>query len=207
MAFCVVNTHRGNFTQVPNNAMLTLLRKNHTKAFGLYVFMGSKPDKWVFKTSWIAKQLCWSEKTVERAMKILIQEGYLRRTQRKSPDGKFFDMQYDLYYDPQEQEETCLVEELTLPVDYFTICENPATPEYVQYALSLLNEEDRSFLRRLYEMCNRAYYQILLKVVTSVDSHSTYNPEGYAIAVLANEIKQAKRSYSVVLKGSKKDAG
>ena len=27
------------------------------------------------------------------------------------------------------------------------------------------------------------------------------NPEGYAIAVLANEIKRAKRTYSVLLKG------
>ena len=204
MAFCTVQIHRGNFTQVPNEAMLHLLRMKKTNAFGLYVYMASKPDRWIFKIQSIARQLRWSESTVARAMKTLEQEGYLKRTRVKGPDGKFVDTHYDVFYTANPAFDEIQTErELMIPVDYLTICENANVPAYVDYALSLLNEEDRNFLFALQDYGGLAYEQIILKTITTLDEHSVMNPEGYAIAVLANEIKRAKRTYSVLLKGKR----
>lgn len=80
MAFTTVRVHRSNFTQVPNDAMVKMLREKKTNAFGLYVFMASKPGTWEFQTSTIARQLNWSKSTVNRAMKDLEETGYMRRT-------------------------------------------------------------------------------------------------------------------------------
>ena len=204
MAFSTVQIHRGNFTQVPNEAMLHLLRMKKTNAFGLYVYMASKPDRWIFRIQSIARQLNWSESTVTRAMKTLEQQGYLKRTRVKGFDGKFIDMHYDIFYTPNHpHDEVRPKRDLVIPSDYLTICEKPNVPAYVDYALSLLNEDDRDFLFCLQDYGGLVYEQIILKTITTLDEHSVMNPEGYAIAVLANEIKRAKRTYSVLLKGKK----
>ncbi len=201
MAFCSASNHRGNFTQIPNDSMMNLLRKNKVKAFALYAYMASKPDYWVFRTSWIAKDLGWSEKAISRAMTSLEEEGYLKRTRKKTADGKYYDMHYDLYYTSQEPEyiET-IPDHIVIPADFFNLCENPMTLEYVQYALSILGETDQQFMIQLKEISISAYHQIILKTITTVDSHLAINPEGYAITVLNNEIKRAKRTYTVLTK-------
>ena len=202
MAFCTVQNHRSNYTQVPNDAMLHLLRMKKANAFGLYVYMASKPDRWIFKIKSIARQLNWSESTVTRAMNTLEHEGYLRRTRVKGADGKFIDTHYDVFFSSDPVQHGTLIErELEIPPDYLTICEKQDVPYYVDYALSLLNEEDKSFLFKLQDYGGLAYEQIILKTITTLDEHTVMNPEGYAIAVLANEIKRAKRTYSVLLKG------
>lgn len=200
MAFCTVQNHRSNFTQIPNQAMLHLLRMNKANAFGLYVFMASKPDRWIFKTKSIARQLNWSESTVIRAMKVLEKEGFLRRTRIKGSDGKFIDMHYDVFYSTDDNEKPA-ARELEIPADYYSICKNSSVLAHVDYALSQLSMADKEFLFKLQDYGGLVYESIILKTISVMDDHTVENPEGYAIAVLNNEIKREKRTYSGLLKG------
>lgn len=203
MAFTTVRVHRSNFTQVPNDAMVKMLREKKTNAFGLYVFMASKPGTWEFQTSTIARQLNWSKSTVNRAMKDLEETGYMRWTIVKGSDGRFHHTNYEVFYEPQEKKDQPPEHDLIIPPDYYDLCEKPYTIDRVSYALAMQSDDDKEYLLKLQEFNKMAYYQILLHTITTLESHAAENPEGYAIAVIRTEIKRSKRTYGFLTKGRK----
>lgn len=75
------------YTQVPN-AMLCDPNLS-AKAKGIYCYLFSKPDGWVFHTETILKELKEGKDSFYAAIDELISSGYIARTQQTAIDGKF----------------------------------------------------------------------------------------------------------------------
>ena len=70
------------------------------KAKGLYAYMWSLPDDWNYSVEGLTKVLKEGKDAINMALKELEKEGYLVRSTLRR-DGKFSDIDYTLYEEPQ----------------------------------------------------------------------------------------------------------
>ena len=95
------NKRKTNFTTVGNAALLNLSLS--LKAKGLLSIMLSRPDGWVYRMDWIAKQSRDGRESTQAAMKELIEHGYVVRSAKRSEvGGKFDGWAYEVSDDPAD---------------------------------------------------------------------------------------------------------
>lgn len=92
------NNLRKNFTQVPNRLINdnTITRD----ARFLFVYLCTKDDNWVFRTSVIEKDLCFSKDTRIKYMKELVDKGWITTNQAKNEKGVWGALDIELNYEP-----------------------------------------------------------------------------------------------------------
>lgn len=88
------------YTQVPNTMLCD--PNLSAKAKGIYCYLFSKPDGWVFHTETILKELKEGRDSFYAAIDELISKGYIERTQKTESDGKFGGIIYE-FKDPQAE--------------------------------------------------------------------------------------------------------
>lgn len=201
---------RCNFTQIPNQAINLLLKKGEVNAFGLYCFMGSKPENFIFRINWLAKEMHWSESTVSRALNVLVKEGYIKRKTIRSSDGKFLSQQYQIYFnrddknekkDGSEQMEETYYRKLCYPKELEPYCQSEYKLYILNYAVQMIPDADYIFLKNLNEQGELAYVQLMKEALEVLERKHPDNDEGYAITVLENKIKQYRMIYPAIAKG------
>ena len=86
------------FTQIPNE----LIRNSSIsdRARFLYCYMSSMSEDWKFYQSKMAKDLGYSKDTLRKYLDELVSTGYLKRTQRRSEDGRFDSFDYVIDFIP-----------------------------------------------------------------------------------------------------------
>ena len=86
------------FTQIPNE----LIRSSSIsdRARFLYCYMSSMSEDWKFYQSKMAKDLGYSKDTLRKYLDELVSTGYLKRTQRRSEDGRFDSFDYVIDFIP-----------------------------------------------------------------------------------------------------------
>ena len=88
------------FTQIPND----LIRNSSIsdRARFLYCYMSSMAEDWKFYQSKMAKDLGYSKDTLRKYLDELVSTGYLKRTQRRTEDGKFDSFDYVIDFIPDK---------------------------------------------------------------------------------------------------------
>ncbi len=88
------------FTQIPNE----LIRNSSIsdRARFLYCYMSSMSEDWKFYQSKMAKDLGYSKDTLRKYLDELVSTGYLKRTQRRTEDGKFDSFDYVIDFIPDK---------------------------------------------------------------------------------------------------------
>lgn len=86
------------FTQIPND----LIRNSSIsdRARFLYCYMSSMSEDWKFYQAKMAKDLGYSKDTLRKYLDELVSTGYLKRTQRRSEDGRFDSFDYVIDFIP-----------------------------------------------------------------------------------------------------------
>lgn len=206
MRYADAKNIRGEFTMVPNQAIHTMVKKSQENAFALYCFMGSKPDNFIFRISWLAKEMHWSTSKVIRALGVLERAGYVKRERRRDSDGKFARKEYLIYFKPIEQkEDVSTYRSLTYPEELASYCELRFKVELINYAIQVISDADYQFLIKLNELSEMAYVQLMKEAEEVLEHKHPDNEEGYAIKVLGNKIKEYRHQYSGLKIGGQSD--
>lgn len=90
--------YKENYTRLHNDAINN--PKLSLKAKGLLLFMFSKPDGWNFSINGLKSQLKEGRDAIANILKELEKFKYLVRTEIRTKEGKFIDIQYNLYEEP-----------------------------------------------------------------------------------------------------------
>jgi len=113
-----INKYTTGFTTLPND----LLNDESItfKAKGIYAFLNSKPDGWVFSVDRISKQTLEGRDSIRAGILELESAGLVTRTPLKNSGGQFFGYDYNIYdYQPKNKSS------LGKPVDGKTIDGKP----------------------------------------------------------------------------------
>lgn len=94
----ITNNIKKNFTIIPNE--LIDEKTISDRARFLFVFMCSKPDDWKFRNFHLCKNLGYTEETLRKYMKILIDRGWITKEKQKRIGGKFTSNLYTLNAKP-----------------------------------------------------------------------------------------------------------
>jgi hypothetical protein len=99
-------TIKKRFKNNPTHVPITILecKKLSLKAKGLYVYLLSKPDGWIFKKGIILNELKEGADAFDNAIKELLESGFLSKLQLRGDDGKFIGTEYTIYDEPQEKQ-------------------------------------------------------------------------------------------------------
>lgn len=94
----VINNIKKNFTISPNQ----LINDNSMsdRARFLFIYMCSKPDEWTFYNYQLTKALGYTEDTLRKYLKELIENGWLVKEEQKRVSGKFTSNTYMLNHEP-----------------------------------------------------------------------------------------------------------
>ena len=123
------------FTQIPND----LIRNSSIsdRARFLYCYMSSMSENWEFYQGKMAKDLGYSKDTVRKYLDELVSTGYLKRTQRRSENGRFDSYDYIIDFIPSED---------------FTVAEKPRhgeNPTRENPALKKNNFKEEQFIKNI----------------------------------------------------------
>lgn len=88
------NRIRVNFTVTPNELIND--RDIDPKARFLFIYMAAKPDDHDFIITEIAAELGWHPDTCRKYLEALMRRGWVTRTAKRTPDGRFTSFDYDL---------------------------------------------------------------------------------------------------------------
>lgn len=91
------NRIRREFTVTPN-ALIQDSERTPQARF-LYTYMASKPDDWVFYSEYLMSNTGWSDETLSKYLKELLDSGWLSRTERRV-GGMFAGWDYTLHEVP-----------------------------------------------------------------------------------------------------------
>lgn len=92
------------FTQVPNGLIDDEFLKPAVRF--TFVFLYSKPDNWTFYRANVSKALGINIDTLDKYLVILEDRGWIKKRQKKSPDGTFGGMEIELFYEISDKEKT-----------------------------------------------------------------------------------------------------
>jgi len=129
--------HKNPFTAVPN-AVLNDARLTF-KAKGIYSYLFSKPDGWVFYNQAILNETAEGITSFQSGIKELVKNGWLKKQQLISKNGQFGGNEYELITELPTQENSATVTQKKLeshlenPITENPVSDNPVTENILTY--------------------------------------------------------------------------
>lgn len=96
----LINKVRKAFTVIPNELIQDGTITPEARC--LFCYMASKPDDWTFMHEELMKNMKWSDKTLAKYVKELLETGWHSRVERRTAEGTFNGWDYYLHDRPEK---------------------------------------------------------------------------------------------------------